>query len=704
VGGPNFAKDELQEPDEQKPPSTHSVSDGWVTDDDVDLAPPARESTGGGFWRRHVTPPEDMPVRGKNGPGRDRKSPKLERRDKPPAESLAELRKTQLATGATTFRQLADSSALSGNAQSPGEKPSANGGVPMQRRHRRHVKQQQDKPLAEGRRRGDRRSRPTSAVQPAAASKSGPDAQQIDQTIAIREAFELFDTDRSGSIDAKEMKTAMRALGLDPGRHELTRMLAEVDKDNNGIIDFQEFLHMMTAQMGSGETPPSEDTLRRKKPSRHKPVTEADKVFAPSVHKRVTEAGKVAAREDHQRRHRRRHPRRTTTAPRTASREAAMLRKVDAPARKGSVYKSTTSSGESLPSPERGHSRKTASPPARSRTTASPPLEDWATTLDLVDQLVSDIPLFEQMNDHERQEMASVLQPAAYTSGEYLMRQGDEGDAMYILAIGDCVATIVPSPGAEAIEVHQYKVGEYFGELALMGNQPRAANIVAKSDVVCLRIAREDFERHLGPCNAILERRAAEQQRIRNRLLGTAVQDQAALMAAAAAEVGEPPPGSRGPSPTLSPPAAAEPEPVLAATPAAASAPADPWWQSPARGPGLQSRPAGLDFPGPPPPPPPAMFDPDAAEWAMPLALAPVPEEAPAPRRTARRGSIMSPWTAPDGGLATLPVPPEPAPFLSDPTDEDEVAALAVARTQSSAEEISALGWESSARVLTGRF
>lgn len=33
-----------------------------------------------------------------------------------------------------------------------------------------------------------------------------------------------------------------------------------------------------------------------------------------------------------------------------------------------------------------------------------------------------------------------------------------------------------------------------------MGNQPRAANVVAKTEVVCLRIDREDFERHLGPC------------------------------------------------------------------------------------------------------------------------------------------------------------------------------------------------------------
>ncbi|GER27952.1 caltractin [Striga asiatica] len=70
----------------------------------------------------------------------------------------------------------------------------------------------------------------------------------------IKEAFELFDTDGSGTIDAKELNVAMRALGFEMSEEEITRMIAEVDKDGSGAIDFDEFCHMMTAKFGERDT------------------------------------------------------------------------------------------------------------------------------------------------------------------------------------------------------------------------------------------------------------------------------------------------------------------------------------------------------------------------------------------------------------------------------------------------------------------
>eukprot|EP01051_Picozoa_sp_SAG22_P020248 SAG22_NODE_4020_length_1419_cov_1.164394_2_plen_106_part_01 len=70
-----------------------------------------------------------------------------------------------------------------------------------------------------------------------------------EQKQEIREAFDLFDTDGSGTIDAKELKVAMRALGFEPKKEEVKKMIADIDKDNSGTIDFNEFLDMMTAKM-----------------------------------------------------------------------------------------------------------------------------------------------------------------------------------------------------------------------------------------------------------------------------------------------------------------------------------------------------------------------------------------------------------------------------------------------------------------------
>ncbi|GMG99841.1 hypothetical protein Nepgr_001681 [Nepenthes gracilis] len=70
----------------------------------------------------------------------------------------------------------------------------------------------------------------------------------------IKEAFDLFDTDGSGTIDAKELNVAMRALGFEMTPEQIDQMIADVDKDGSGAIDFGEFYHMMTAKMGERDT------------------------------------------------------------------------------------------------------------------------------------------------------------------------------------------------------------------------------------------------------------------------------------------------------------------------------------------------------------------------------------------------------------------------------------------------------------------
>ncbi|KAK6299284.1 hypothetical protein J4Q44_G00307940 [Coregonus suidteri] len=73
-------------------------------------------------------------------------------------------------------------------------------------------------------------------------------------TSEIREAFELFDTDASGHIDVKELKVAMRALGFEPKKEEIKRMIMEVDKDGTGKISFSDFFTVMTQKMAEKDS------------------------------------------------------------------------------------------------------------------------------------------------------------------------------------------------------------------------------------------------------------------------------------------------------------------------------------------------------------------------------------------------------------------------------------------------------------------
>lgn len=50
---------------------------------------------------------------------------------------------------------------------------------------------------------------------------------------------------------------AMRALGFEPKKEEIKKMIADIDKDGSGTIDFDEFLTMMTAKMVRGALSPT---------------------------------------------------------------------------------------------------------------------------------------------------------------------------------------------------------------------------------------------------------------------------------------------------------------------------------------------------------------------------------------------------------------------------------------------------------------
>jgi cAMP-dependent protein kinase regulator len=71
---------------------------------------------------------------------------------------------------------------------------------------------------------------------------------------------------------------------------------------------------------------------------------------------------------------------------------------------------------------------------------------------------------------------------------------------------GRATATKTLQPGTPATTVKQYKEGEYFGERALLKNEPRAANIIAETKLQVVLLDRKSFRRLLGPIDQILMR------------------------------------------------------------------------------------------------------------------------------------------------------------------------------------------------------
>lgn len=80
------------------------------------------------------------------------------------------------------------------------------------------------------------------------------------------------------------------------------------------------------------------------------------------------------------------------------------------------------------------------------------------------------------------------------------------GDVFYIIEDGDAIATKTKEPGKPPETVKTYHKGHYFGELALIKGEPRAANIVATSNLKLISLDRDSFKRLLGPLEEILKR------------------------------------------------------------------------------------------------------------------------------------------------------------------------------------------------------
>ncbi len=82
-----------------------------------------------------------------------------------------------------------------------------------------------------------------------------------EQKQEIKNAFDLFDTSGTGTIEMKELKVALRALGFDPSKNELKQMISDVEgkeKVGSGLnrIDFAEFLEIMINKMSEKDTSP----------------------------------------------------------------------------------------------------------------------------------------------------------------------------------------------------------------------------------------------------------------------------------------------------------------------------------------------------------------------------------------------------------------------------------------------------------------
>lgn len=100
-------------------------------------------------------------------------------------------------------------------------------------------------------------------------------------------------------------------------------------------------------------------------------------------------------------------------------------------------------------------------------------------------------PLFQGLSDDELQRLVDMAEPLSLRAGECLIRQGDMGDAAYVVLGGEL--EIQKQTGKSLIKIDVRNPGDVVGEMALLSNATRNASVIAKSNVEVLRIPQDAF-------------------------------------------------------------------------------------------------------------------------------------------------------------------------------------------------------------------
>lgn len=112
-------------------------------------------------------------------------------------------------------------------------------------------------------------------------------------------------------------------------------------------------------------------------------------------------------------------------------------------------------------------------------------------------QALSSVPPFAALSEDDKADIAERLQYAPFARGDVITKQGNKAEWLYILAFGEAEVLYEP-PGRAPQPIGTLRAGEFFGEMALLTGDARAATVLAKTDVECYRLDRASFQELLA--------------------------------------------------------------------------------------------------------------------------------------------------------------------------------------------------------------
>ena len=124
----------------------------------------------------------------------------------------------------------------------------------------------------------------------------------------------------------------------------------------------------------------------------------------------------------------------------------------------------------------------------------------------MYESFLEEVPLFANLSLYERSKIADALDTKKYSPGETIIEEGAIGEHFFLLESGE--AEVYKKESGDKV-LKEYKKGDYFGELALLNDAPRAASVVAKKEGGEVKVAylgKQGFQRLLGPVEDLMRR------------------------------------------------------------------------------------------------------------------------------------------------------------------------------------------------------
>jgi CRP-like cAMP-binding protein len=121
------------------------------------------------------------------------------------------------------------------------------------------------------------------------------------------------------------------------------------------------------------------------------------------------------------------------------------------------------------------------------REDVTPSQDDWMTTL-------LQTKAFHKIPPANIQAIFMRMQQVNHKAGDVVIKQGDEGDYFYVITKGRCLVTRETPLNKEGIKLAELRVGDTFGEEALISEAKRNATVTMLSDGSLMRLAKDDFK------------------------------------------------------------------------------------------------------------------------------------------------------------------------------------------------------------------